>query len=534
MANRCTLIQNICGSVSRSNMVKVGLSDSVNLYPETQNPTEHSTQLIMRSIAGCKKFVSYELDGPCRGMYRVSTGIDGQPTLYAVFGSKLYIIGKNGSAYAVASIPTSGTEVRMCETQGYGASHPHLLMVDGTNCYAVDVTLPISMQMADFRLIELPVKVNDRYTRIHPTHVAYLYGYAVINDAGTDATYVSYQYPFLQPTDGDQIDYDIWRLSSTDGLGYIQYAEWCQDNTTALCSNNSKLYTFGPRSFQCWSYTQDKNMPLSSPDNAAANIGLKAINSLCILGTSVLFLGSSDIGENAVYMLSDTTPKRVSTSDIERELSMMVNAENAYASLWQEHRHVFYSLTFEDSHLTYVYDVTENMWHRRASFDIRKNLDYWRYSHATFAYGKTMVASGNNLCCMDENVYEEHDGMPIFKMRRGGCITSNDQPFFVDSAEIVVNNGQQQGDLFNLIDGELKQPGDTDLNPRISVRYSWDGGNWSDYEDYYLGKIGEYAWSTVIWEMGMGRYLTVEVSTSEKIPFCIQQFKMAWEQGADF
>ena len=53
MASRCMLVQNIAGSLSRSNIVKVGLGDSVNMYQETQNPTEHSTQLLMRSAEIC-------------------------------------------------------------------------------------------------------------------------------------------------------------------------------------------------------------------------------------------------------------------------------------------------------------------------------------------------------------------------------------------------------------------------------------------------------------------------------------------------
>ena len=56
MANRVLLVQNIAGSLSRSNIVKVGLGDSLNMYCETQNPTEHSTQLLMRSVSGERKF----------------------------------------------------------------------------------------------------------------------------------------------------------------------------------------------------------------------------------------------------------------------------------------------------------------------------------------------------------------------------------------------------------------------------------------------------------------------------------------------
>ena len=535
MANKCMLIQNIAGSLSRSNIIKVGLSDSLNMYPETQNATEHSTQLMMRSASGERKFVERELDGVCRGMYRVSRGIGGKPALYAVYGQKLYLIGENGSATEIADIYTSSTEVRMVETGGYNDAHPHLTLVDGVNCYAVDTTIPIASQRNDFRIIELPHRVNDENTKIKPTHLAYLYGYLVCNDEGTDAFYTSIQYPFETLDEHEQVDYDIWRLGSTNGIGYITFSEWCPDNTTALCSNSGKLWTFGPRSWQCFSYNNDKNMPFTCPENQSGNIGIKAVKSLAILGATVIWYGSSDVGEDAVFMLSGTNLTRVSTGDIERELMQMKNPENAYASIWQEHRHVFYSLTFEDSKLTYVYDVTENAWHRRSSFDVKNNQTFWRYSHATHAYNVTMVAADRYLCCMDENVFEEHDGRPILKMRRGGVLTSNDQPFFIDTAELIVNNGQQQTKFFNLVNNEpVEQPEQPDLNPRIVVRYSWDGGNFCDYFDAFLGKVGEYGWSTTIYELGRGKFFTLEVSTTEKIPFTIQNLKIGWCQSAEF
>ena len=518
------LVQNIAGSLSRSNIVKVGLGDALNMYAETQNPTEHSTTLLMRSVSG-ERLMCSGLDGSCRGLYRVSRGIDGKPALYGVFGNVLYLFHEDGTKDVIQRIESSGTECRMVETGGYGSAHPHLVIVDGFGCYAVDVTLSVPDQVSDFRPIELPHRVNDEYTNIKPTHVAYLYGYLVINDEGTDAFYTSIQYPFETTDSLGNIDYDIWRLASTGNVGFITYSEWCPDNTTALCSNGSKLYTFGPRSWQAFSFNDDKNNPFSSPDNAAGNIGIKAPASLAMLGQTALWLGSSDIGENGVFMVRDTELRRVSTGDLERELSQVVNPEEAYASIWQEHRHVFYSITFETSKVTYVYDVTEDKWHRRGSYDEKNNLTYWRYSHATFAYNRTMVAAGDSLCYMDENTYEEHDGRVILKMRRGGMLTSNDMPFFIDSAEIVCNNGQHS---YNDSYGNLE------LNPRISIRYSWDGATWSDYEDYYLGKIGEYEWTTVAWKLGMGKFFTLEISTTEKIPFCIENLKVSFEPCANF
>lgn len=535
MANRCLLVQNMAGSLSRSNIVKVGLGDSLNMFVETQDPTDHSTAIIVRSASGQRLFCDREFDGECRGMYCVPRGIGGKPTLYAVFGQKLYLVGENGSAMEVADIYTSGTEVRMCTTSGYGSAHPHLVLVDGLNCYAVDATLPLASQRMDFRMIELPHKVDDEMTRIQPTHIAYLFGYLIINDKDTDAFYTSYHFPFETTTADSQIDYDIWRLSSTAGVGYITYSEWSPDNTVALCSNGSKLYTFGQRSYQYFSYNNDYNIPFTCPDNCAGNVGIKAVRSLAMLGDTMLWLGANDVGESGVFMMSGGKIERVSTGDLERELVQMKFPENAYSSIWQEHRHVFYSITFEDSKMTYVYDLSERAWHRRSSYDTKYNQTFWRYSHAAYAYGKTMVATDNRLCCMDEDRFEEHDGRKILKMRRGGCLTSNDQPFFIDSAEVIVNNGQQQTRFFNLVNNDpLSQPEDPDLNPRVVFRYSWDGGNFCDYFDGFLGKVGEYEWSTTIWELGRGRYFTLEVSTTEKIPFTIQNLKIAWEPSVEF
>lgn len=573
MASQVKLIQNIAGSITKSNLVHVGLGESLNMFVEQQNPNEHSCTLVMRTVQGEVK--AADIPGTCRGMYRVSRGYDNKPVLYAVYDHTLYLINEDNTFNEIATINSSGSECHMCETGGYGSAHPHLIIVDGTSVYAVNTGLSIGDQQMDFRSIKLPVRVNSNNS-INPTHCAYLYGYLIINDAGTDAFYTSYQYPFeIEDTetsefyvkrsqfvswwmtltdaqreaykagevhdayytmykefiDGTADDtpekYDIFRVDTVQfaKYGFITYSEWCPDNTIALCSNGSKLYTFGERSWQVFSYNDDKNNPFSSPDNAAGNIGIKAPNSLAMLGNTVLWLGSSDIGDNGVFMIKDTTITRISTQDIERELTQIINPENAYSSIWQEHQHVFYSITFEDSKKTYVYDITENAWHYRASYNDVNRLTFWRYNHVTFAYGKQYVGTKDALCYMDENKYTEHDGRVMLKMRRGGVLTSNDCPFYIDMLRLITNNGQHS---FN------DQYGDLELNPRVSFRYSWDGATFSDYEDAYTGKIGRYDYETNIYGCGMGRFFTLEVSTTEPIPFAIENLQIKWTPTSVF
>ena len=539
-----------------------------------QNSDEKSTNILMRTIMGTVK--ACDINGNCRGMYRVSRGYDNKPVLYTVYDNDLYLVNSDNTYNWIARIPSNSTECHMCETSGYGSAHPHLIIVDGTSVYAVNTGLSIGDQQMDFRTIKLPLRVNSTSQQINPTHCAYLYGYLIVNDAGTDAFYTSYQYPFeiedtespdfysdrvqfinwwmtltddrkLQYKNGEIHDvyydkwkefidgtaddapekYDIFRVDTVEfaKYGFVTYSEWCPDNTIALCSNGSKLYTFGERSWQVFSYNDDVNNPFSSPDNAAGNIGIKAPNSLAMLGNTVLWLGSSDIGDNGVFMLKDTQITRISTQDIEREITQIVNPENAYSQIFQEHQHIFYTLTFEDSKKTLVYDVTEDAWHYRASYDDKNRLTFWRYNHVTFAYGKQYVGTKDALCYMDENRYREHDGRVIYKMRRGGVLTSDDRPFYIDSAELIVNNGQHS---FN------DQYDNLELNPRISIRYSWDGSTWSDYEDYYLGKIGRYDYSTTIWQLGFGKYFTLEISTTEPVPFAIENLKVAYSPCSTF
>lgn len=573
MSSQVKLIQNVAGGITKSNLTKVGLGEAVNMYPEVQS-NDQSCTILNRTIQGTVK--AADIAGKCRGMYRVSRGYDNRPVLYAVYGNNLYLIRHDNTYDRIATIPSYGTECHMTETGGYGSAHPHLIIVDGSSVYAVNTGLSVGDQQMDFKSIKLPIRVNTDNTPIKPTHCAYLYGYLIVNDAQTDAFYTSYQYPFeisnsepesfyeernlfntwwLSLTEDVQLAYkagqiqdqyytqykefidgtaddtpevnDLFRVGTVEfaKYGFVTYSEWCPDNTIALCSNGSKLYTFGERSWQVFSYNDDKNNPFSSPDNAAGNIGIKAPNSLSMLGNTVLWLGSSDIGEDGIFMIKDTSIQRVSTQDIEREITQLEDAEAAYSSIWQEHQHTFYSITFEKAKKTFVYDVNENAWHYRASYDRNNHLTYWRYNHATFAYNKVYVGTKDALCYMDENKYTEHDNKVILKLRRGSVLTANNCPFYIDSAQLIVNNGQHS---FN------DQYTNKELNPRVSIRYTWDGATWSDYEDYFLGKIGQYDYDTTIWHCGMGSYFTIEISTTEPIPFSIEMLKVSFSPTSLF
>ena len=165
------------------------------MFPEIQqNSDEKSTSIVMRTIQG--EVLAQNIQGKCRGMYRVSRGYDNKPVLYAVYDTTLYLIDSNNNAIAIGTINSYTTECHMTETGGYGSAHPHLIIVDGSSVYAVNTGLSIGDQQINLKRIDLPYRVNSTTEYIKPTHCAYLYGYLIVNDAGTDAFYTSYQFPF--------------------------------------------------------------------------------------------------------------------------------------------------------------------------------------------------------------------------------------------------------------------------------------------------------------------------------------------------
>lgn len=504
-----SILQNFIGGSRQSDIDKVCDAFSLNMYVESQDTEQANSPKILRSIYGTETFADLH-ESCCRGLFRVSRDENAEPHLYGCFGCTVYRIDKDGRFNAIGDVANaSNTPVHFCETGGYGDSHPHLIVVDGISCFAVDTTLPYAEQVEDWRRIALPYRAASTDTYIQPTHCTYLYGYLCINDSGTDAFYLSYQYPFEVTDSHGSINYDIFYADINGdygGYGKAVYSEWMTDKTLAIAGNGSYLYTFGDRSYQCFSYNDDINYPFTSPDNAASAIGIRAVNSIATIGRSIFWLASSDIGQNGIYTAIGNDAQRISTSDIEREISKMSFPEDAIGQAWEENQHIFYAITFVTDRKTFVYDVNEQRWHNRESYD----CGLWRPQYACFAYNKMFfgLLDDGKLIVTNSHKFTEYDGKPIVRLRKGGFVYANWSPMYCDAFRLITNNGQMRDDQYDLV-------------PQIMMRYSWNGCNWSDTEIGLYGKVGEYGQDTTWWHLGCGKYLTVEVSCSEDLEFTI-------------
>ena len=538
MAASQSIIKNIIGGSRKSNMAKLNSSYSLNMYQETQGEGS-SAEKILRSILGNSIYLEMP-EKICRGIQVCSFGQDRTPILFAVFGYSVYVIRKDGPTYCkIGNISTSCEYVSMCETGGQGSAHPHLVIVDGLNVYAVDTTLSNNDMLADWRSIKLPKNALDQI--IKPSYCSYIKGFLVVNDLQTDGIYKSLQYPFetskdasvtqtstetettlgeetttttvvttVSVVDGeDQTDYDIFMTSKYDGYGWVTYSELSPDALTAMICTGSELWTFGPTSYQVWTWQDDINQPITPADTTAAMIGIKAPKSLSKLGPDIFWLGSSEKGNNGIYLGSNGSITKISNPDLEREIGSMTYSEDAIGQCWIENGHEFYAITFLTDKKTFVYDKLEQVWHNRSSRSLTKNMfESWEPQFAQLSYNKLIFGTLTDkyLIWLDPNNFEEYDGRPIIRLRESGATINDFSPVIIEQLQLIVNNGFIK---------------DTVINPKIMLRVKRDGGSYSNVAQRRIGKIGQYDYQTNFDRLGVGRIWSFEISYSENTDFVI-------------
>lgn len=500
-----SFVSNIVGFTKKSSFAKLGRSDTYNMFVEQKDANENGFSVVLLPMPGYKTVdsIANQSGAKPQGTFRCSRGWNGKPCVYGVWGKKLYLLIENPSGkrlFFIADIAGSG-KVSFCETTGYGNTSPHIVLCDGVNVYAVSTTMAPVAQKGDFRTVQMPNKYPESSDPITPSWVAFMYGYLLVGAKDTDMFYRSVQYPFENSD-------DIMCLEETGGYGKWTFSEWQPDNTLVGCSNGSRLYTFGERSFQAFSFTDSVSNPFVSPDTAAQNIGIKNADTLASYGDVVMWLGSSSMGDGIVYMMdSSVVPTRISTDEIERIIAKC-DWRSAYAFSYRWFSHPMYVLNFPSDGLTLCYDLREKGWVRMGSRGERGVETCFRYSYPVHGYdGDLLLQSEGCLVMATEDTWFEHDGTPILRKRAGGIISSDNRPFKIGSVKLITNNG----DYKNVLDHA----------PLITLRYSRNGTTWVASSTRSLGPAGRYDYDTVFRNLGKARYFSVEVGSSENIGFAL-------------
>lgn len=193
---------------------------------------------------------------------------------------------------------------------------------------------------------------DDAPPKYHEPSIAYLDGYLFL---------------VLKRTDGsgsaDIYNSDVNNPYSWNPSNFIT-AEQYPDNLRALARQNNMLVAFGESSTEFfYDAANASGSPLARNTSYTLQVGIAAPRAIYQSERFCMFVGQSQSGGRAVWLLDGFAPKEVSDEFVEKILDAEgdnINLATGYGL--RTNGHLFYIINLTNT--TLVYDLEEKMWHQ--------------------------------------------------------------------------------------------------------------------------------------------------------------------------
>lgn len=280
----------------------------------------------------------------------------------------------------------------------------------------------------------------------------------------------------------------------SDGTDYpteaIASAESGPDDVVAPFAHKGAMWVLGVNSTERWQYVNDSSFPLRPIRSRVYERGCNAVNSI------------KRTGDNFCWFADDGTVRAIvndqmiKISDLSFELEVKgdgslrnpgyTTTEDAYAFFVDGPVHKIYYLTFPTEKVTWGYDFSTGLWHKRESLGQGK----WLPAGAVAAWGEVIVADAGSgkLYYLDPATRDENG-------TRIDCeiITPSVSKRF-DSVIPQIEFDMEWG--VGLVDGQGS-------DPMMRIAYSKDGGNtFTNHSPVKLGGEGSFRTRLSTWSYG--------------------------------
>jgi len=303
-----------------------------------------------------------------------------------------------------------------------------------------------------------------------------------------------------------------------DGLDFASI-EAAPDLMVGLYVDHNEAWMFGAYTIEVYGATADTDNPYQRIQGAVIEQGCAAAFSIARLDNSLFWLGRNLQGEGIVYRANGYTPVPVSTRAIEYAIQQWPTLDDAIAYSYVQGGHGFYVLTSPSGNETWVYDVTTQLWHRRAYLDPDTG-DLMRSQgtcHALFNGAHLIGRNGDGLTNtgkileLSQTVYADSgDPQPWIRSWRAIPPAQNNlKRSFQHTLQIDGQTGT------GLVSGQGSAP-------TVLLRWSDDGGHtWSNYHSRETGAIGATQTRVIYRRLGSTERLrdrVYELSGSDPVP----------------
>jgi hypothetical protein len=277
------------------------------------------------------------------------------------------------------------------------------------------------------------------------------------------------------------------------------------DDLVSLIVDHREVYLLGEQSSEVWVDVGSQPFPFQRIPGTSTQHGIVAKNSMARVGNSFAYVSRNIRGQGMIVQMNGYSPQRISTHAVENTL---VNQyiDDAIAWTYQLEGHECYVVTFPTLNLTWVYDVSTNMWHKWLYTNNLNQYERHRGNCCAVFQGKVLVGDYENgqIYELDPNNYTDN-GQKVRRLRRCPHIVTDLQRQFFDELQIQFQPG------VGLQTGQGN-------NPQAMLRWSNDGGStWSNEYWVTIGKIGRYN-NRAIWRrLGWSRDRIFEVVVTDPV-----------------
>ena len=221
-----------------------------------------------------------------------------------------------------------------------------------------------------------------------------------------------------------------------------------------------------------------------------------------------------------VYGCQGFQPTRISDYGVEAAIATtsVLDQQSAESFSWIDQGHIYWTISFPISGLSFTYDLSMQSWHRR-QYWINGAWGRYRPRVTAYAYGKQLVGdyATNQIYQLDPTYFYDANNQLLRRQR----IT----PYLGDNLK---------NDRFNALRIEMQTgvglnvaPTALGYNPQVILRYSNDRGDtWSNNIQRTAGKVGKTLTRVTFSPLGSSRVgFVADVSMVDPVPTA---FLSAW------
>lgn len=445
----------------KARSAEISAESLINLYYEKNDEEAKNEGNSVYGTPGLDLFLDMAFDTPIYASHYF-LGL-----LYVVTNNSLYTVNASGTKVLLGSVGTINQNVQL-EDNGLVVI---LLTPSGAGYLATATT---------FNQITDPF-----FNSVAAGSFCVLATYAIFSIQGTN------QFFWSEPND-----------AATYNALNVATAEQSPGVIVRMFRNNADLWIYKEDIAEIWQLTGQANLPFTPATGLTFQQGSGAKLSTDHIKGAILWLGN----DKSVYQTTGYTFGKVSSVDIDNQLTKLQIISDAISFTYSQAGHWFYVLTFPSEGVTVVFDLTTKKWHIRRSYE----LDRWKANCFAFAFGLNLVCDfqTSKIYILNLDTYTE-DGNIIERIAITPPLFNDSNRFFVYAVELDMKSGV----------GTLSGQGQ---NPVALMQVSDDENNtYSMPISQPIGQMGQYK-TTIRWsQIGYSYNMSFKFTITDPIEVAI-------------